>query len=114
MYKINIVGSVIWAEQDNDTKGTIVLTDDNFYIFPCPHCLSYIRVKASELNCRIFRHGNFKKNGKGINPHLNKEGCTDLVNKACIYGCAMPFTFVGGGLKHLDDTKCVVKACDYI
>ncbi len=113
MSKINIVGSVEWDEEENDTKGIIILSDDNFYVFPCPHCFSYIRVKANELNCRIFRHGCFKKDGKCINPHLSKDKCIELKKKACVYGCAKPFEFIGGGKKHLDDKECIVRACEY-
>lgn len=109
-----VAGCVEWADKNNDTKGMIILTNDNFYIFPCPHCFLFVKVRATDLNCRIFRHGSLKKTGKCINPHLSKEKCMDLVHKACIYGCAKPFKFYGGGKNNLDDIKCVVKECDYI
>lgn len=111
--KDKITGTVEWADKNNNTKGIIILTNDGYYIFPCPYCLLFIKVKADELNCRIFRHGCFKKNGKGINPHLSKEKCTELVHKACIYGCAGPFEFIGGGKGKLDDENCIVRICDY-
>ena len=115
MRGVNIVGKVNWADKDEEsTEGVIILTNDNFYVFPCPHCLSLVRVEKNQLNCRIFRHGVFKKNGKGINPHLEKKKCDELVRNACVYGCARPFEFFGGG-KSADDEKkdCVVSACDY-
>jgi DNA-directed RNA polymerase subunit RPC12/RpoP len=37
----------------------------------CPHCNGTVMVK--QLNCKIFRHGVFKKNGKQINPHAKKK-----------------------------------------
>lgn len=116
MKGVNIVGSVEWAGENNEnsaTKGVIILTNDNFYAFPCPHCLSFIRVKADELNCRIFRHGIYKKNYRGIPPHLPKKKCEELVRRACIFGCAKPLEFIGGGKGNLEDKSCVVRKCDY-
>ena len=107
-------GAVKWVDNESDVDGVIILTDDNFYLFPCPHCFGLVKVAVKDLNCRIFRHGMFKKNGKGINPHLPKKKCVDLVKKACIYGCAKPFQFFGGGKDAPDDLECVVKECDYI
>ena len=101
-------------EYEYASKGIVVLTGEGFYLFPCPHCSSLIQVKLNDLNCRIFRHGTFKKNGKAINPHLKKKKCEELVKRACIYGCARPFEFVGGGKKNPNDTNCIVRECDYI
>ena len=109
----NIVGSVVWTDKEKNTTGMIVLSDDNYYIFPCPHCLALIKVKAGELNCRVFRHGIYRKNFKGIPAHLPKNKCEELVRRACIIGCAKPFEFFGGGKGNLADKKCIVKDCEY-
>lgn len=109
MDNINIVGKVEWVNETETSKGVIIL-EDGFYMFPCPFCLSLIKVKKDQLNCRIFRHGVYKNNGKGINPHLNEKKCKELVNKNLIYGCAGPFKFYGGGKKGGD---CLVKKCGY-
>jgi hypothetical protein len=47
----------------------------------CPHCDSFIII--SKMNCHIFRHDVFIKNGKQIDPHSTKE--------LLIYGCGKPF-----------------------
>ena len=72
-------------------------------IITCPHCGQYIEIL--ELNCRIFRCGIYKKNGKQIDPHLNKIACKELKKKNLIYGCGKPF-------KILEDNT--VTICDYI
>jgi len=55
----------------------------------CPYCNITILVEA--LNCRIFRCGVLKSNGKQIDPHLNQSGCEYLYNAGLIYGCGKPF-----------------------
>ena len=57
----------------------------------CPHCKEQLFIYKKELNCRIFRHGFYKKNLKQINPHLKKEICDNLFKKKLIYGCGKPF-----------------------
>ncbi len=32
----------------------------NGYMFDCPHCSAPIQVNENEVNCRIFRHGQYK------------------------------------------------------
>ena len=36
------------------------IMDDDCYIFECPHCGVPIQVEGSQVNCRIFRHGQMK------------------------------------------------------
>ena len=58
------------------------------------------------MNCRIFRHGIYKHNGKQMNPHLPKADCDRLYNEGKIHGCGKPFQIPKGS------TEAVV--CDYI
>ncbi len=74
-------------------------------IIKCPHCKDEIYIDKKDLNCRIFRHGVYKKTLKQINPHLKKKLCDDLFNKKLIYGCSKPFRI---------DEKNNVVICDYI
>jgi G:T-mismatch repair DNA endonuclease (very short patch repair protein) len=74
-------------------------------VVQCPHCNCEVIIE--KLNCKIFRHGIFKKNGKQMNPHCPKSQCDKYVEKDLIYGCGKPFQVV----KH-DVYKAV--ACDYI
>jgi len=64
-------------------------------IIECPHCNIAILVEA--LNCRIFRCGILKSNGKQIDPHLNKPECERLYNNGLIYGCGKPFRVENDG-----------------
>jgi hypothetical protein len=75
-------------------------------IVKCPHCEDDIIIE--KLNCRIFRHGIFKKNGKQIPPHSKKEICDLLVEKDLIYGCGKPFKVI------LQDNVYTPIICDYI
>lgn len=79
-------------------------SDRNTYSFPCPHCQLLIQVKKGEVNCKIFRHGYYKKNMKNIPAHAPKELCDQLVMEDSIFGCGKPFWFDGRELK----------ICDYI
>ena len=55
--------------------------DDKFYRFVCPHCSIDIEVQKNQLNCKIFRCGIFKNNGKQMNPHTNKLECERLMDQ---------------------------------
>ena len=61
-------------------------------IIKCPHCDEFIFIE--ELNCKIFRHGIFKKNMKQINPHSNKELCDFYIKNDLIIGCGKPFELI--------------------
>ena len=78
--------------------------DGDHFIFQCPHCADYIVVKASEINCKIFRHGVMKDNLQQVSPHAPKDRCDYLKENDLIYGCGKPFKFDGKS----------VEICDYI
>ena len=42
-------------------------------IVKCPHCELYMEI--AQLNCKIFRHGTLRSNGKQIDPHSPKDLC---------------------------------------
>jgi hypothetical protein len=71
-------------------------------ILICPHCNGTVEIVA--LNCRIFRHGIFKRNGQQIPPHASKLDCDRWVERSEIWGCGKPFK--------IEDNVAVV--CDYI
>lgn len=71
-------------------------------LYECPWCSGMIEV--IELNCKIFRHGYYKKEKIQIPPHLNKEECEKLIQQDLIYGCGNPFTIIDG----------IIQKCDYI
>jgi hypothetical protein len=79
-------------------------------IFKCPHCHEGIIVHVNELNCRVFRHGHFRKTLEQINPHSSKTECEELVKNGLIYGCAGPFRISGPN----DSGEYSVEVCDYI
>jgi hypothetical protein len=81
-----------------------ILFVDRVFTITCPWCEYTAQVLPNQINCKIFRCGNFKHNNEPINPHLPKDQCDDLVNKNLIYGCGKPFWFDG----------IVLKTCDYI
>ncbi len=76
-------------------------------IVQCPHCGGDVVIE--QLNCKIFRHGIFKKNGKQINPHSPKSDCDMYVEKGLIYGCGKPFRVVVQ-----DNNTYKAEICDYI
>jgi len=90
----------------------LIITENNykikvhadFYKIKCPHCRINIVVMKSDLNCKIFRCGNYKKTGAQIPPHSSKTVCDKLRETDQINGCARPFRFDG---EHLE-------ICDYI
>ena len=77
-------------------------------IFYCPWCNGTIVVKQNELNCKIFRHGMYKNNGKQMDPHLSKQLCDEAIENDLIHGCGKPFRVTGSG----DDL--ITEKCDYI
>ena len=79
--------------------------DNNYIIEDCPNCGEPVQLFLNELNCKIFRHGVYKKSGQQIDPHLDEKSCNSLKNKNKIYGCGKPFR-VNDFLK--------LEKCDYI
>lgn len=73
--------------------------------YKCPWCFEPILVYRNELNCRIFRHAVFKKDGQQLNPHASKEECDNVVEQGLVWGCGKPF-------KIIDDST--IEKCDYI
>ena len=76
------------------------------YIVVCPHCNQLIIIE--KINCAIFRHGIFKKNGNQIDPHSSKELCEYYIKKNIIYGCGKPFKII------LLNNQLQTEICDYI
>lgn len=66
-----------------------------FYLFTCPHCAIQIVVMKNELNCKIFRCGQFKSSGDPVPPHAPKTICDKLKAEDLINGCGKPFIFNG-------------------
>tara|TARA_B110001450_G_C17482371_1_gene424786 strand:- start:341 stop:619 length:279 start_codon:yes stop_codon:yes gene_type:complete len=87
-----------------------VTLTDNYYMFVCPHCGDMIIVHKDDVNCAIFRHGQFKRDGSIINPHAPREYCIDIVKKKLIYGCGKPFRLLRGWYGHYNKAE----QCDYI
>jgi hypothetical protein len=61
------------------------------FVFRCPHCQLHVLIKYKDFNCRIFRHGVYKKTMVQMNPHLPKIECDRLVAQSAIIGCGKPF-----------------------
>ena len=72
-------------------------------IITCPHCDDPIII--DQLNCKIFRHGVFKKTNQQINPHASKIECDEYLTNDLIYGCGKPFRIIDNN---------TVEICDYI
>jgi hypothetical protein len=66
-------------------------------MYKCPWCNGMVEI--IELNCKIFRHGYYKKENVQIPQHLDKESCDELFEKELIYGCGKPFTILDGEIQ---------------
>ena len=75
-------------------------------IVKCPHCEHYMEIE--QLNCKIFRHGILRSNGKQIGPHSPKELCDYYIKNNKIYGCGKPFRIEKNGDEY------ITLICDYI
>lgn len=73
-------------------------------IVSCPHCAEYICI--SKINCGIFRHCIYIKNGKQVPPHTKKDKLDKLIANGEIYGCGKPF--------QINKNTHEVSICDYI
>ena len=73
---------------------TTINSSSDYIIVSCPHCNEYIFTYMGEFNCKIFRHGVFKKNNKQIDPHLCKIICDKLKKLDLIYGCGKPYKLI--------------------
>jgi hypothetical protein len=80
----------------------------SYIVVTCPHCNQEILIMKKEFNCKIFRHGVYKKNLKQLDPHLNKIDCDRLKKEDLIYGCGKPFRLVESN-KNIS-----AQICDYI
>jgi len=79
-----------------------------YYIYQCPHCEDYIETDKEQLNCKIFRHGVFRKNGKQLPPHSKKNVCDQAKAKGLIYGCGKPYRITK------NQSQLAVEVCGYI
>jgi len=80
--------------------GSTKVLYDGIYTFLCPHCNLVVAVEKNQVNCHIFRHGNYITQrdssgraiayGDSINPHAPKHICDELVSKDLIVGCGKP------------------------
>ena len=75
-------------------------------IVKCPHCEQYMEIE--QLNCKIFRHGTLRSNGKQIDPHSPKDLCDYYVKNEKIFGCGKPFRIEKNGDEYIP------VICDYI
>lgn len=66
----------------------------NTIIVDCPNCDGTIII--TKMNCKIFRHGIYKKTGKQVGPHAKDEFVQQLISKDRIYGCGCQFRMVDG------------------
>lgn len=64
------------------------------YVFICKHCEEPFVVSHVDFNCRILRHGVYKRDMKHIPPHASKEVCDALVRDGLIFGCGRPVQIV--------------------
>ena len=80
----------------------------DYVIISCPHCEVPIMVLKKEFNCKIFRHGVYKKTYEQIDPHLPKVECDRLVKLDLIIGCGKPFKLV------IKNNEYTTESCGYI
>ncbi len=76
-------------------------------IFYCPHCNDKLIINTNDLNCKIFRHGQYK-DGRPLDPHAPKVLCDSVVKSDLVYGCAKPFQIIK------NEGNYTIKICDYI
>jgi phage FluMu protein Com len=81
----------------------------NYITKKCPHCKNLVFLLKKEFNCKIYRHGVYKKDLKQIDSHMKKEDCIKLAKNGLIYGCGKPFKIK----EEKKDVFEIVK-CDYI
>ena len=44
-----------------NVQGAVILVPEGrYYLFECPHCQAPVQVSCNQVNCRIFRHGQYK------------------------------------------------------
>ena len=75
-------------------KEVAYISEDETYVFECPHCECSVQVSRYQVNCHIFRHGIVKSTMLQIDPHLSKEECDRLKEEDLIHGCGKPFQLV--------------------
>lgn len=88
------------------------IKDDDYVIVECPHCFMKILVLKKDFNCKIFRHGVYKKTGEQIDPHMKKDLCDKLFNENKIYGCGKPYRLQV--IKSKEKELYFTEICDYI
>ena len=99
--------------------GSTKVLYDGIYTFLCPHCNLVVAVEKNEVNCHIFRHGNYITQrdqsgraigyGDSINPHTPKHVCDDLFSRNQIIGCGKPLQMYVSS-----EGQYYVRICDYI
>ena len=94
-----------------ETANDNIDRDEDLIIVECPHCGGTVIIHKQDLNCKIFRHGTYKRGGQQIPSHASKSQCDMLYNGGHIYGCARPFKIE---IKTEDNISYIAVECDYI
>lgn len=95
-----------------ERKPLIFCSEDDAYLFSCPHCEDFIQVLTNQTACCIFRHGVYKNTNTGLPPHAPKTQCDAAVESGRIYGCGKPFRIVLG--RNEISEHGYAEICDYI
>jgi hypothetical protein len=86
----------------------MLIEQEDYLVFPCPHCEELTVVMKNEINCQIFRHAIYKNSYEQVNPHLPQKLCEYLTRNNITYGCSKPF--------RIDkvNEKFIVSKCEYL
>ena len=71
----------------------------NSFFIECPYCSGIIEIKKNQINCKIFTHAVYKKDGKQVNPHISEVEIMKLKANNEIMGCGLQFKFDGKNLE---------------
>jgi hypothetical protein len=82
----------------------------NEIIVICPHCSEPVIIE--QLNCGIFRHGQYKHLDRQVSPHMPKDKCLKLLEEKKVDGCMGPFKVINHKEAEKEEWKAII--CDYI
>lgn len=71
---------------------------EDYYLFPCPHCKADTIVRVRDTACAIFRHAAFRESGQQIPPHASKQQIDAWRDAGKLVGCGKPFRLTKEGL----------------
>lgn len=102
---LHLINSENSVELTTNLPRNKIIESGEYIYFECVTCKQLIEVKKSEINCKIFRCGQFKATGEPIPPHSSYLTCKQYVDSGLVFGCGEAMELLGDYIVKCDHSR---------